>query len=157
MTKSMAFILIGLLATYGVPSSAQTFRCTTGGKTVFSDQPCSNDAKQIAGGGSGNSAPTNLAGGPKEVGAQNCKAGVAKSVAWKDPESIRIGDIVGGEMELLDYADQKIGARRYTLNVNAMNEMGAYVGEKRMVCFTSQDGMRLLKMDTSMIARSTKD
>jgi hypothetical protein len=53
--------------------------------------------------------------------------------------------------------DQKIGARRYTLNINAMNEMGAYVGEKRLVCFTSQDGMRLLKMDTSMIARSTKN
>jgi hypothetical protein len=155
--KSIAFVLISLVAAYGIPAAAQTFKCTSGGKTVFSDQPCGNDAKKISAVGGNPDVPSAQAGSPKETGAQNCKAKVVSSVTWLDPESVRIGDISGGEMELLDYADQKVASRRYSILVNAKNASGGYVGERSIVCSTSQDGMRILKLDTSKINRSTRN
>lgn len=147
--KPIFIIFISLLSFYSIQSSAQTYKCSSGNKTVFSDKPCSGDAKKIYEGGNSDTTANSAGGGPKETGAKNCKTGAPKYVAWKDSESIRIGEPIGGEMEVIDYADTKIGARRYSVYVNAKNIYGAYVGEKPIICFTSQDGMRILKVDSS--------
>lgn len=152
--KPMALLLGALLAAHGVPSLAQAYKCAIGGKSVISDQPCSGSIKGGNDNGSASASPS-LSEGPKETGGQNCKTSVKKAAAWKDPESLRIGEIGGGDMEVIDYADRKIGARRYSVQANAKNSNGGYVGDKRIICFTSQDGMRILKIDGSLIDQST--
>lgn len=149
--KSISFIFISFLAIYGMPSLAQTYKCAVGNKMVFSDTPCGGDAKKVYETGSA-LAPSSQAGGAKETGAKNCRVGTQQSIAWNDPESIRIGEISGGEMEVLDFADSKIGARRYYVHVNAKNIYGAYSGAKPVTCFTSQDGVRILKIDSASFA-----
>lgn len=152
--KPTALILIALLAAHGAPSWAQAYKCSIGGKSVISDQPCRSSSRSINDNEKSQASPSQSE-NPREVGGQNCKAGVKKAPPWKDPDSVRIGDVFGGDMEVIDYADRKIGARRYSVIANAKNSSGGYVGEKGIVCFTSQDGMRILKIDSSMIDGST--
>ena len=149
--KPIIFILISFLAAYSIPSSAQVYKSSSGNKTVFSDKPCGVDATKIQAGGNSAASANPAGGGPKEAGAQNCKTGARKYIVTTDPESIRIGETTGGEMEVLDHADTNIAARRYSVNVNVKNTYGGYVGEKPVICFTSQDGLRILKVDTSSL------
>lgn len=152
--KPVALVLSAFLVAHCPPSLAQAYKCVIGGKSVISDQPCSGNVKSSNDSGNATTSPSQSE-GPKESGGQNCKAGVKKAAAWKDPEGLRIGDIQGGDMEVIDYADRKIGARRYSVQTNAKNSNGGYVGDKRVICFTSQDGMRILKIDASLIDQST--
>ena len=84
---------------------------------------------------------------PLSVGSQTCRAGILKHLTLKDPESARIGEVAGGQMEVIEYAGTKVAARRFRVPVNAKNDMGGYVGEKTVACFTSEDGQRILKVD----------
>lgn len=146
--KSTTLLFISLLALYSTPSLAQAYKCAVGNKMVFSDSPCSGDARKSHEAGAAQTASSQT-GGPKETGAKSCRVSAQQSIAWNDAESIRIGEISGGEMEVLDFADSKIGARRYYVHVNAKNSYGAYSGAKPVTCFTSQDGVRILKMDST--------
>lgn len=149
MKIPLIFILISIVATYSIPSTAKVYKCSTGNKTVFSDTPCGIDAKITHEGDNSFTSENPAGSGPIATGAQNCKIGVPKYVVSNDPESIRYGEITGGEMEVIEYEDTNIGARRYSVNVNVKNNFGAYVGEKPVICYTSQDGMRILKVDNS--------
>jgi hypothetical protein len=83
---------------------------------------------------------------PIEIGAQTCVAEVPKRIGFKDPDSVRIGEATGGKMEVIDYADRRMPARKYTVMINARNGYGAYGGAKPLTCFTSEDGRRILRM-----------
>lgn len=147
--KPITLVLISFLSAYVTPSHGQAYKCSVGNKTVFSDSPCSGDVRKPHESGHADTS-SSQAGDPKENGAKNCKNDMLKSIAWKDPESIRVGRISGGAMEVIDFANTKIGARRYDVNVNAKNSYGSYIGEKPITCFTSQDGMRVLKLDSAL-------
>jgi hypothetical protein len=84
---------------------------------------------------------------PVSAGSQACRAGVPKHLTFNDPESVRIGEVTGGQMEVIEYAGTRIAARRFTVPVNARNAVGVYIGEKSVICFTSEDGQRILKVE----------
>lgn len=86
---------------------------------------------------------------PIEIGAQTCVAEVPKRIAFRDPDSVRIGAASGGKMEVIDYADRRMPARKYTVMINARNGYGAYDGARPLTCFTSEDGRRILRMDAA--------
>ena len=145
--KPISFCLISLLIFLSPPSSAQTYKCSVGNRTVFSDTPCAG-AKVIN--EPGRTTTSNAhSGDPKTLGANNCKLSVPTAKNWNDPESLRIGAVTGGDMEVIDFASAKIGARRYYVPVNEKNSYGTYIGEKNITCFTSQDGARVLQTDTT--------
>lgn len=72
---------------------------------------------------------------PIEVGARTCIDSIAKRVSASNPEQARIGEPVGGKVELVDYHGQKVQARKFMLLVNG----------GRWTCTTSADGRRLLQ------------
>lgn len=151
-------ILAGFLAValtlVGSPAWAQAYKCVTGDKTVYSDTPCSGGGnKQIDARGSGASSAA-PSGGPRMAGEQSCKTAIAKQIRWNDPDSIRIGSAIGGEMEVAEVADSRMGVRKYSVSVNAKNPYGVYFGDKPVVCFTSQDGNRVLRLDSSAIDKT---
>ena len=84
---------------------------------------------------------------PVSAGSQACRASVPKHLTFNDPESVRIGEVTGGQMEVIEYAGTRIAARRFNVPLNAKNAMGAYIGEKIVICFTSEDGQRILKVE----------
>jgi hypothetical protein len=85
--------------------------------------------------------------GAIEVGSKTCREGMFEHLTFKDPESARVGKVTGGKMEVIEFSGTKIAARRFDVPVNAKNALGGYVGEKTVVCFTSEDGQRILKVD----------
>lgn len=151
-----AVVILGIaLAGAGLPAQAQAYKCVSGDKTVYSDTPCAGSSSKTVE-TRGAAAPAGASGGtPRVLGEQSCKTAIAKQIRWNDPDSVRIGNAIGGEMEVTEVADTRMGARRYSVNVNAKNPYGVYFGEKAVVCFTSQDGNRVLRLDSTAIDKST--
>lgn len=143
----------------GLPVQAQqTYKCTENGRTVYSGQPCRGGAEQkVLSGTPSPPAQSPASGGsaaegsnmPINIGARTCIDEIPRKLAFMDPESLRIGEPTGGKVELIDYHNQGVLARRYQIGVNAKNSFGAYAGSRPVSCITSEDGRRILRMDTS--------
>lgn len=86
---------------------------------------------------------------PIDIGAQTCVGEVPKRIMVRDPDGVRIGEAAGGKMEVITYADQRMPARKFTLAVSAKNGYGGYTGARQLTCYTSEDGRRILRMDTA--------
>lgn len=124
-------------------------KCKTLNGYVYQDSPCREDVRVT--GGSRTPAPTD-ASGPMEIGKEICRIAAPKAVGWKDPESIRIGMIFGGKTEVIRIGESPVGARLFYVNVNAKNSYGGYGGEKALLCYTSEDGRRVIKIDSSLFS-----
>lgn len=131
--------------------SQDAYKCKVNGAMVIQNQPCvgtvlrSADmpvAKPVA-------APESAAKseGPIEAGKALCREQAPKHVVWKDPESVRLGSVFGGKMAIVDLGQVKTSGRQFFVEVNAKNSYGGYVGQKSLICYTSQDGQRIIKVD----------
>lgn len=125
---------------------AQVYKCKVNGKSVFSDVPCADDAKKVhvfkdaapsSGGGTGSLG----------TGAEACKEAFAKEIGW-DPERTKENwQVSGGKMELIEYADAKLSARRFAMVARTRNsDTGVLMSVGSTVCYTSPDGRRVLKL-----------
>lgn len=77
---------------------------------------------------------------------QACTARLTQDVAFRDPESVRVGSI---ERKGTAYI-QRLGARArgYVMRVNARNGFGGFTGEREFICFTdAADETRALRVE----------
>lgn len=84
---------------------------------------------------------------PIEHGKSLCKTVAPASQQWKDPTSLIVGNVSGGEMSTLAIGYRVVGVRTFLVPVNGKNTYGAYQGEKILTCVTSEDGRRVLKVN----------
>ncbi|MDG3063274.1 DUF4124 domain-containing protein [Thauera mechernichensis] len=148
--KRHILLAAGLLAASA--AHAQVYKCVEDGKTVFADRPCAPDAKPMRGLGVPQQATHGLGGAPIDRGRQLCEAQAIPSLSGLyDPSSAIVESTSGGTMDVLDYEGAKIPARTYLVRVNAKNRMGGYVGAKPVICYTSPDGTRLLKINAALL------
>ena len=130
-------------------AQAAVYKCSVNGKVVYSDTKCEIDTKPVQ--GLTGTSMENLESNPVATGKQTCKSGAPLHIAYKDPSSLQVGQVIGGTMDVIDYADKKMTARRFFVPVNGKNSYGAYVGEKTIICYTSDDGKRILKIDDILV------
>lgn len=128
-----------LAAIITLPASAfaqPLYRC---GNT-YSQTPCAPEAapKKLPSG----AAPEAAAG---LQGKELCSSDGIRQLGLPDPESARIGAVVKGGSEVIQYAGKPTVARKYLVTVNAKNVYGAYDGDRVFHCFLSEDERRILK------------
>lgn len=148
-TVVIAFVFALLCA----QASAQ-YRCNVNGRVVYQDRSCvlyppagsSQPAKaqdvQATGG---------TANDPISIGKESCKNRAPDWVVWKDPSSVVIGGVYGGKTEIIYIGGSPVQARVFVVGVNAKNSYGGYVGEKSIICYTSFDGNRVLKINSALV------
>jgi hypothetical protein len=133
-------LLSSFLAALAVlPASAvaqQLYRC---GNT-YSQTPCAIDAapKKLP-----TVAAPDAPAGPQ--GKELCSSDGIKLLGLPDPETARIGTVVKGGSEVIQYAGKPTVARKYLMTVNAKNVYGGYEGDRVFQCFVSEDERRILK------------
>lgn len=145
----LIFVVLGL-AVIG-NTWADVYKCTISGKTIYSDTPCVAGAKKIHNYSSRSPDLAENSETPITIGARVCRNVAPKHVAFKDPGSVQIGKVIGGSMDVIDYAGSKINARTFYVHVNAKNSYGGYVGEKPIICYTSEDGRRVIRVDDILL------
>lgn len=145
-----------ILAAAALPVIAQeTYKCKTASGNVYQNAPCSGTVRysddpikkrssDVANYSLDDSNPIAL-------GKRLCKDIAPKYVTWKDPESLRIGDVFGGKMTTVLIGSAPVGARQFFVSVNAKNSYGGYVGEKSLICNTSEDGRRVIGVDSLLL------
>lgn len=126
-------LLIGILLLTASPVYAQVYKCEVNGVTVFSQQPCADDAEEVA---INHSQPTN------DTGSTNieemCLEFIRESRGWKDRESLRV------EGSYKTWVSDYSGSRHVmVLMINAKNTYGGYVGPKPFECFLNHSGNAL--------------
>jgi hypothetical protein len=124
---------------------AQANKCKIGEKMVIQDKPCKATAPE---GPLPNTAEEVEA---IEQGKTVCREGAPKLVSWKDPESIRVGNVVPGKVTNTDIDGRKVRARYFSVMINAKNSYGGYTGEKTLGCYASLDGRKILKVSTLLM------
>lgn len=137
------------------PAMAQ-YKCPVNGKTVFQDEPCREGRRysdslpvQAA---KKDSPEAALPGGPIDKGKLLCHDMAPKMIAWKDAESLRIGDVFGGQMAVVEANGIKVGARQFFVPINGKNSYGAYIGYKPLICNTSEDGTRIINISDILLS-----
>ena len=73
-----------------------------------------------------------------------CVKNIRRHVAFRDPDSIRVVSISPPKAEVIDYANTRLMAFRFTVMVNSKNEAGRYTGQRPYECYTSEDRRRVL-------------
>lgn len=152
MTRPALIFALFLAST--ATALAEPYRCNVNGKVVYQETPCYLTARPAD-----NAPPTAAAApetaaqsaGPIETGKQLCRTQAPSHVAWKDPESVRVGSVFGGKMTVIDLGSVKTGGREFFVEVNAKNSYGGYVGQKTLICYTSQDGTRIIKVNDILL------
>lgn len=152
----MKFTLFLLLTAAAAGAAAQgAHKCTVNGKTVFQDEPCRegrrySDDPLVA--RPPREAPdASMPGGPIEAGRLLCREMAPKMVAWKDADSLRVGEVFGGKMAVISVSGVKVGGRQFYVPINGKNSYGGYTGYKSLICNTSEDGTRILGVDSILI------
>ena len=80
-----------------------------------------------------------------EVRDHPCAKEITKHVNFRDPDSVRVTGISAGKSEVIDYADTRLVAVKFTVMVNSKGAQGGYTGERPYQCFTSEDRRRVLE------------
>lgn len=145
-----------LILTAAIPAIGQeSYKCKTATGNVYQNSPCagtvrySDDPLKKQPSGAGHSSPGDS--DPVASGKRVCKEMAPKYVTWKDPESVRIGDVFGGKMTVVSIGGANVGARQFFVPVNAKNSYGGYIGEKSLICNTSEDGRRVIGVDDILL------
>ena len=73
-----------------------------------------------------------------------CVRELQKWVTFRDPDSIKVVSVSDGKAEVIDYADTRLVAVKFTVTVNSKGEQGGYRGPRPYQCFTSEDRRRVL-------------
>lgn len=140
--------LIAMLLVACQPLHAELYKCTVNGRTLYTEKPCATGGTRLAGSaGDGEN--------PHQSGQTTCQAAVLNQIRFLDPYNVQIGAAQGGTPEIFEIGLNKVMARKFTIAINAKNLQGAYVGDRQAICFTSQDGRRLLRVDASAMHPGT--
>lgn len=119
-------------------SAQQLYRC---GNT-FSQTPCAGDAAAVRmpppGGGQ--------AAAPGAGGGQACESAAIAALSRSDGSALRVDGIEGGRSEVIQYAQQAIVSRKYTVRVSSVAPTGVSLGQRSVTCYLSEDGQRVLKL-----------
>lgn len=75
-----------------------------------------------------------------EQGKAICSSEGPRRLAWKDPDSVKVGEASGGKMVSYKLGSKQVAARIFAVQVNAKNSYGGYTGFKPLFCYTSPDG-----------------
>lgn len=124
---------VALLAA-GPVMAQQMYRCGS----TFSQQPCGADAKAVPMQGVPQPvvAPPDTPASPEVVEAAKaaCAARLKTDLAWKDPDSVKIGAVERRKTWHAPIDGKTVPARIYVLRVNAKNSYGGYTGEQPYLC-----------------------
>lgn len=140
-----SIVVFSLFFASTVAFAQDAYKCKVNGAMVIQDSPC-----KVAGpSGPAPNTPEELA--AIETGKALCKEIAPKAVSWKDPESLRIGEVIPGKVASTEVNGKRIRGRHFSVPVNAKNSYGGYTGEKILVCITSEDGQSVLKVSTILM------
>lgn len=140
-----AFTLFAAALAANAAFAQDAYKCSVNGKYVIQDSPCKVSAP------SGPFPNSSEEAAAIEAGKALCKERAPRAVSWKDPESVRIGEVVPGKVVDVNVDGTSHRARYFTVRVNAKNSYGGYVGEKPMGCYVSVDGTRIVKVSTLLM------
>lgn len=150
-----AILLAAILFAVSASAHAQAFKCRTkDGRTYFSKSPdCIGEvpappARPAA--RAQTQSNTGAVQSPVALGESTCRSQVVSKLDLYDRGSAIIDSIVGGKLEPYEYQGSKIPARTYVMKINAKNRYGGYVGGQFVICYTSQDGARLLGVNAAL-------
>lgn len=73
-----------------------------------------------------------------------CVRNLEKWVSFRDPESVKVVSVSEGKAEIIDYANARLVAVKFTVMVNSKNSQGGYTRPKAYECHTSEDRQRVL-------------
>lgn len=148
-TQACLWIQVALVLCAGwlaAPSWAVN-KCTeTDGKVVYQDTACSAnsaDAEQIKIFKSAPQSPI-----IRREAIALCEQGIRAKGAWKDPDSLKIDDVVRIGFTTITLHNAPTMVVKYGAFVNGKNSYGAYVGRKPALCYFDQTETRLLSVET---------
>lgn len=134
--KHLALALIVLTA--GPVAAQAVYRC--GAK--YSDKPCAAGQRVIV------AAPVrvpdkieapvpDLPAAPDVVAAAKaaCVAQLRATFTFKDPDSVKVGEIRRALTGMVTLGDQRVAVRAYSMSVNAKNSYGGYTGDQDYICY----------------------
>lgn len=122
-------------------AAAQAYRCDSGGRVVFQQQPC-NEGRRVEG---TSAATSGSEPAPASVrGAALCEAHVRSGSTFADPDGLRIGSVQYLGARPWKLHQELIAARTYGMRINARNGYGGYEGERLFECLLSEDEARVL-------------
>ncbi len=73
-----------------------------------------------------------------------CVRNLEKWVSFRDPDSVKVVSVSEGKPEVIDYANTRLVAVKFTVMVNSKNSQGGYTRPKAYECHTSEDRQRVL-------------
>ena len=73
-----------------------------------------------------------------------CVRNLEKWVSFRDPESVKVVSVSEGKPEVIDYANTRLVAVKFTVMVNSKGSQGGYTRPKAYECHTSEDRQRVL-------------
>jgi len=116
------------------------YRC---GNT-YSQSPCGADgaAKNLP-----SSAVPDAPGGLQ--GEALCASEGLLRLGLADQEGARVLGVMPSGTEVIQYADKPVAARRFSVRFNSRNAQGGHAGEQVFHCFLSEDGRRVLAVDSA--------
>lgn len=136
--------LVSVVLLAGVAASAQAavYKCSQGGKTIFSDIPCEAGATPLQ--DKSGSAGGSSAGSPKSLGVEACSQ--EAEMRFGSSGRVEVVSVTGGQMEVVSYAGASLPARRFAVNARVWrSQQEASAQHANFTCYTSEDGRRVLK------------
>lgn len=132
-----AALLVGLAAS----AEAAVYKCSQGGKTIFSDIPCEAGAAPVS--DKSGSATGGSAHSPKALGVEACSQEAEMRLGGTG--RVEVVSVTGGQMEVVSYAGATLPARRFVVNARVWRSQNEVAQHANFTCFTSEDGRRVLK------------
>jgi len=132
-------VLVGALFSWSVHAEP-VYRC---GNT-YSQTPCAADtaAKKLP-----SSAAPDAPAGPQ--GESLCATEGLSRLGLADPEGARVLGVTRLGTEVIRYADKPTAARKFAVRFNPRNAYGGLAGEQVFHCFLSEDGRRVLAVESA--------
>jgi hypothetical protein len=120
-------------------------KCTgAGGKVTYQDAPCTTDKSEAVHIFKSDPQPPAV----RQKALALCEEGIRAAGMWKDPDSLKISDVVRIGFTTITLHDARTMVVQYGASVNGKNSYGAYVGSKPAICYFDQTETRLLSVRT---------
>lgn len=137
-------LFIGIVST---GTYAEMYKCVSGGKISYTDIPCIS-GRVLA---TTQTKPLQKNENPAIVGSNTCINDFRSHVQFKDPDSVKVIRVETKPMGVSLIKGVSLVTRRYEVYVNAKNSYGGYIGEKPLICLTSEDGKRILAVSDAFL------
>ena len=140
---TIKFVLISIAVLAGPAGAQAMYRCGNS----FSQELCGPDAKVVKGSVPAPAAAESPADPVVVEGAKAaCISKLKSDVAFKDPDSVRIGTVERQNLGEVSFDGKRHLVRAYSMQVNARNSYGGYTGEQLFGCYLDPAESRVLKI-----------